>query len=1370
MRHQWDGSMDDSAISSTVEPPAELVAALKVLLPRLTGLNSTPQNPARWLLWELGQFFFEMREGTWTWKFQAGSEEEWTVVHGNEARPQVHVRHREALSVDVVSEAASAIALWRRFTSIRDASWTSRKECDLGYDVQTSIGARTSCSDADWQRLRTTTRADAIAETGGWRRSIEIETLDPKTIGVRVRVAVSGPNVEVALELFSRVIIAECLAASQRRELGEILRIETTAKPSRQSDSTELALLDGARTDPAVGWLGSDETLRLLAVDAVGFAIVDGSAGATSWDVAELSSQREQFAGAVKAATLDKEPVRVAALLRTGACVHCRVECLYSLLYFASPVRQHLFVERVSALPNVLLEADTAQVDTISRVLRRPDQNSMSVISALATMDIARLIDDAERQQNPKSLGGIRTLRVDGDRLANLASMFSMQAESNSYDDLVRQPCRWWGADSSSTTGERHEHQTWLSECLKHQAAEWLTRLVEFFANSSAEPDDSAAVSAILRPRLCAIDNDEQCTAIEADSDARSANHLRHAVQRQQIERWVPFNGKKIGNLFNDMHDECIRLLSSDEPFEYENSLLLAHYSMEHTDLLSAIQEAAREKFIDDTLRSRSSLAAPPRPAELDCIVAMLSVLEKGHALRVLRASSRSEFRRISRGAHERAMATLDSAKAKVREGLERASVVRSHAQQTQQFEAVSRSVTRAIALIERIRPSDVLDDDTGEPFSRSSLAMLRMNPESTLNSRVQEEKCQGRLHTIAKSGLPTILVRMAWDAATRSSGAWMARLLANLTLEAIKAPKLSASQTDVAIAASVLAALPTLLPLAPDSEKVDEDGAYSWTKQKQAMMKAEDEADAKLAIARAIAADARRIAARVGTLAARARTYITHPKLSESIIVLQTLLRAYNHCDEAAAVSAIASATAREQVDASRALATARTLSFNSSNGALVWCQRVAPDICLYGSYNALCVATRSGKPIADWLRRLEAAFDPDDFTPCYRHFAIRGTTVLTLSADNQPLIEAQLDIVVECRRPADVDAAPKVAANAVNAALANKNSRAVIMCAAVGPPGNECWGGGGSSRLRSVPDIESDRVALHLLLFREDVGLFAPVVVRCVLWTVGLPSHGNALRYAEMLRENVYADALAAKRLTTVAGGKSNPQSILAKQIVAAIYAGDWRRAYLTDRRLALLDASFPGADSHSANSSRIAACTSPLDARLAAHDQLLSLTEACRSLELDALVLRALVIETRERTVIRPPSILFSHAVHVTASALAFFASPRVVHFRAAALFVCSRIIGADLDCVGSRGDAASSLYSTCLALGFAKSAEIDPSNGTNSTTERLRCHALELLRELTELLSVLGPTLARTLHLASGPVMRSHLFYLTASTAL
>lgn len=1348
--------MDESGISSTVEPPSELVAALKVLLPRLTGLRTIPRNPARWLLWELDQFLFEIREGKWIWKEQSGSEEKWTLVHGNETRPHVHVWHCEALSADVLGEAASAIALWRKFTSNSGASWTSKEEREQGYDVKTSIGARTSCQDADWQWLRTTTRHEAIEESVGWRRAIEIETLDPKTIGVRVRVTVSGPNVDVALELFSRVIIVECIAASQRRDQGKILLIETATKSNQQNGSIELTLLNGARTEPAVGWLGPNESLRRLAVDAVSFAMVAGDTGAASWNVAELTSQREQFTGAVKAATLDKQPVRVAALLRTGTCVHCRVECLYSLLYFASPGTQHFFVETESALPNVVFEADAAQDKAIGKALRRPDQNSINVISALATLDLARLIDETQQQPKTSSLGGIRALRVDGDRLSNLASAISMQPENNDYDDLIRHPSRWWGVDSSSRTGE--QHMTWLSGCLKHEVTDWLRRLVILFWKNFKGPDEMAAVSAILRPRLCAINGDEHCEATKANYEACSENNVRNVVQRQLIERWVPFKGDQIGDLFNDTPDEC------GEALEYENPL--EHNLMRRTELLMAVQATAREKFTDDNLHRRSGLAAPPKVADLDYIIAMLSVLEKGHALRVLRASSRCEFRRISRDAHENAMANLDRAKTKVRADIDRDPVVRSQAQQTRQSEAASHNVMRASALIERIKPNDIPDYDTGEPFVRSSLALLRMDPEVILNTPGQEEKCRNKLHAVAKSGLPTSLVRMAWDAATRSSHSWRASLLAELTLEATKAPKLSASQTDVAIAASILAACPTFLPLAPDSDEVNQDVLYSWTKQEQAIMETEDKADAKLAIARAIAADSSRKAAHLGTITARARKYVTHPKLSESIIVLQRLLKAYNQSDEAAAISAIESAIACEQLDLAHAPATAKTPPLNSPKKALVWCQRVAPDMCLYGSYDALSVATRSAKPIADWLRRLEAAFDPDDFAPCRRHVAIRGSTILTLSAVDQPLIEAQLDIVVECRRPADVDAAPKAAAIAVNAALANKNSCAVIMCAAVGPPGNECWGGGGNSRLRTVPDIESDRVALHLLLFRDDVGVFAPVVVRCVLWTIGLPRQGQAPRYAEMLRENVYTDAGAAKRLTAVADGNSNSQRILAKQIVAAIYKGDWRRAYLTDRRLALLDASFPGA----ADTSRIAAGTSPLHTRLAAHDRLLSITEPCRRLELDTLVLRALILETRERAVVRPPSIFFNHAVGVTASALAFFASPRVVHFRAAALFVCSRLIGAGLDCVGSSGNTTGSLYSTCLALGFAKNAEVDPSNGAISVMERLRCHALELLRELTELLSVLGPTQGRTTHFASDPTMLSHFSHLTETTAL
>lgn len=1334
--------MEGSPVSSSESRKA--MAAVKIALRRLARRMPTSDS-LRFFLGEMEQVFFE--------------DEHKDLIRVDSKRRQGSMKSDDAVDI------------WKEFVSVGKSGWLSSTEESEGYSLKTSVFSTETTDVVDM--------GDWLSTNGGGPRgSLEACSLDPATAGLRVRVTVCGPSLEVATELFARVIVAECLAASRREEIGTVIGVET-AQSSASSDITH-SILDAARATMSL----ADDKSRIAVASAAGMAklVTTATPSVRRWKASGLDERADAFTHAVKRATLDRHPIRVRAVLKTAGLKDGalqRVECLYLFYYYkeiGSPVPE-MRPKAIYSSPKNNHASATAQND---------DEN-IRLLSALATQDFTRLTEIQPLVN--AALVPIMELRLEGERLVELVGQFSAQSGGDD-DDLVRRPEGWWGG-VGSVSESKIDLDSLKLECLRDSLQKWRNKLLEWFSSSTNLFDaDKPATIYVLRNLL--LDNSVVASKLRADANNRAGELLRHFVLERKTTLWLP-NSSTSASINcqctdeDGFNDNCCRVVvgGSEETFESERLLIrgaVTASKQTRRDLLIAIEEAARGEFLDKQLRLDHDMVLLS-PHRLRRIIAVLSAFEKGTTSRILRSILPvwPRLREIANGANERSAKDLERASAGALRELELERTDRQEdaiAESKPPGQGVVMSPIAARGFGEAVRESE-----NPEHFARSRRVLEDVANENSgriahRQAGSGEETCRSKLLELAKSGVASVATRLVWDAAAKSSThAWKPKLLVQLSLEACKASE--SFETDAAIAAKALL-LPTLAPLDANCDRGDDSATESWVQQQHTIAVADDEAKALLAIACATVARARRIADHLALLAARAKNYTTSGKCREGIIVLRRLLHDYKEADSVAASAAVDSAKAGLALCETQAMETSRTKAVRSAaiGISVVWSRRLQGQEFLHGSFVALNVANRSAEALSAWLGKLDAIFDRDAMR-CKRYLAIRGLTPIVLahqqeSSETSPLIEAQLDVIVECRRPADVSAAPKLAVSAIVAALlqiSHDSDDVVFVCAAVGD-GREQWGGGRSRLdLQSFADSAAlaaeNQIAIHLLLRPPDSDnlLLAPVIVRCVLWTFGLSQQEPENKEA-MLRENVYASVQGARNLISTVSSQGSPISDLRQAIASAVDAGEWRRAYLLDHRLALLDASFPALESLSEEKrARLdffeGARLAPLDVRLAAHDRVLSLTETCRNLEVAVLVMIALVSRADY-----PHYHLSRRASLLTDAILAFFAEPRCIHFRAASLFAASKLLGARLDPVSPpKKQNGTSLVELCVATELAAAAELRNAGIAHLAVRRLKAHATEILREVSDLLSAISSTLAQTAHLASDPRMRAHFLYVS-----
>ena len=351
--------------------------------------------------------------------------------------------------------------------------------------------------------------------------------------------------------------------------------------------------------------------------------------------------------------------------------------------------------------------------------------------------------------------------------------------------------------------------------------------------------------------------------------------------------------------------------------------------------------------------------------------------------------------------------------------------------------------------------------------------------------------------------------------------------------------------------------------------------------------------------------------------------------------------------------------------------------------------------------------------------------------------------------------VVEAVLDILIECTRPSQAKAASFiffVAVLALAAKLRGGDESLVAVAVAVGAGADKI--NGGSLRV-DVGDLASDRdilvhanridtidkVVLHLLLRPDDPTMaLRPVVIHCAFVTRGL---AREERPCGDHRERVYL-TVAGARAMAKARGQDDVRRRIVAATKAALQRGDLREAYLWDHRLALLDQHLPVAGSSFK--------------RRRNHDAILGgLVDVCTRLETDADILATLL--TSSRTV--PVWLITAHAARLTVAIVDVVASPQCVHFRGAGLDLVTRLFGATAASPGLPKMIASHLGfpNLCLTAVVTDATDAGPGDPHQIVAARALGAARSRVNDIRAFLRCLRNALAYNAHLGNAS-MRIH----------
>ncbi|KAJ8602070.1 hypothetical protein CTAYLR_001603 [Chrysophaeum taylorii] len=539
------------------------------------------------------------------------------------------------------------------------------------------------------------------------------------------------------------------------------------------------------------------------------------------------------------------------------------------------------------------------------------------------------------------------------------------------------------------------------------------------------------------------------------------------------------------------------------------------------------------------------------------------------------------------------------------------------------------------------------LDDLVGEDraFGLGIAALARHDEEA--------KDARSKMLAVARSGLPVLVQRVLWD-----GGAGTSKKSWDATLEAIGVEASSAAAEQPA-GSSLLARTPVF---------------EGW------LEPSESAAAADLAIAKARASEADRAARRLAALADRSRAFRSVRKQREAVAALRALLAAHAEADREAAEAAVRAAASHA----------------SEAEPPGVW--RLGG---LYGSFHALRAASRGARAIERALVQLaplvdgaqeavDAALGADAAPRARAYLAVCGDAPVLLGLDADAPIEAQLDVVLECRSPREVSAAPR-AFGAVKAAIKHLD--------------------------RDDDDDDDDDDVLRIALPRGR--LLVPARLRCVRWGRGAPKPPRCPR---MLLENVYASEQGARLLAARQPPPRDYEALLIDSI------GDdddnWRRRACVDHRLALVQDA------------------TDLEQRLAAYDRLLLPVAPLDRLAQAATLLKAMVMG---KAAVAPPAVAAAAAALVDALLVEL---PKCVHFDGACAALISRLAGSATDAVGVSQHARFALPTLCLAAQIA-----DAAADCEVAADRLRNMVCEALDDTVDLLEALVETTARAAYLAN-----------------